>query len=71
MTLNKEEEREFRKLMDERTKWRHFFEILRRWYICVPLVVVIVYLKESPPLHIPIVDQIIKGVARVFGVVLP
>lgn len=58
--LDKDEEQELKAFIKERHKWKHFFEILRRWYIWVPLVTTMLYLKESPPLHIPIVDQLLQ-----------
>lgn len=65
--MDKKTEDELKEFVKEKTKWKHFFEILRRKYIWVPLTLVIVYLKESQPLHIPIIDDVIKILSRLGG----
>lgn len=62
--MKKDDEQELQEFLKERKKWKHFFEILSRKYIWIPVVILIIYLKEAPPLHWPIVDSFLKILSR-------
>lgn len=45
-------------LLEERQKWKHFFEILSRKYVYIPSLLIIVYLIDNPKVNI---IHMIKG----------
>ncbi len=64
----KKDEEELHEMVNNYVRWKHFLQTLRKPYIWVPLIIIIVYLKESHPIHIPIIDHILKLIAFKAGV---
>jgi len=48
--MNKKDE--INSFLTERKKWKHFFEILSRRYIYIPLIIVFFYLIDDPNINI-------------------
>lgn len=53
-------------IVKERRKWRHFFEILSRKYIYIPLIILFVYLIDNP--DVTILSWLIKFFKRIAGI---
>ena len=47
--MNDEEETQVKEIITERVKWMHFFEIARRKYIWIPILMLILYLYFDDP----------------------
>lgn len=65
--MDKKTEEELKEIIKERTRWRHFWQIVKRKYIWIPLFLILLYLKESPPIQLPIIDDVIKIISRAGG----
>lgn len=59
-------EKEIKKIIEEKKKWENFFEILSRKYIFIPLIIVLVWVVDSP--HINIVGLVLKLIRRIAGI---
>lgn len=64
--MKKKTEKELEEIVKERTKWRHFFEILKRKYVFIPLIILLVYLIDNP--DITIVTWALKFFKRIAGI---
>lgn len=63
--MDKKTEDELKEMAEERIKWKHFFEILTRKYVLIPVLLIGVGLLESPP--IPILNNILKFLKKLGG----
>lgn len=50
--LKKKRDEEIDKFLEERRKWKSFFEILSRKYVYIPIAILIFYLIDDPRINI-------------------
>ena len=49
--MKKNDKKEIKEFLEERKKWHHFFEIIRRRYVYIPAIILLIYFVDNPDIN--------------------